>query len=351
MFGNTFGHLFRLTSFGESHGVGVGGVVDGCPPSIDLDESVLQRELDLRRPGSSPASTSRSEADKVKILSGVYQGKTTGTPIAFIVHNQDAKSADYDKLNDLFRPGHADYTYVAKFGHRDPRGGGRSSGRETIARVGGGAIAQALLSKEGIDMCAYTLELGGIAAEASDIAGSVERPYFAPNAKVIKKWDTLISNTVAAGDTLGGIVELIARNVPPGLGEPVFGKLDAMIAAGLMSVGAVKGVEIGAGFSCARMKGSEHNDQITPSGFMSNNAGGILGGISSGQDIVVRVAVKPIPSIAKLQDTINKKGEPSKLNIGGRHDICAIPRIVPVLKSMLALVLADAVLLQRRVEL
>lgn len=348
MFGNTFGHLFRLTSFGESHGVGVGGVVDGCPPDIDLDESILQIELDLRRPGASPASTTRSESDKVKILSGVYKGRTTGTPIAFLVHNQDAKSSDYEKLGDTFRPGHADYTYVAKFRHHDPRGGGRSSGRETIARVGGGAIAQALLRKNNIELCAYTVELGGIAAKKPDIAGSRERPYFSPDPGIIKKWNALVAATRAAGDTLGGIVEIVARNVPPGLGEPVFGKLDAMIAAGMMSVGAVKGVEIGSGFSCARMKGSEHNDPISPSGFMSNNAGGVLGGISSGQDIVVRAAVKPIPSIARPQDTINRKGEASRLTVGGRHDICAIPRIVPVLKGMLALVLADALLLHRR---
>ena len=348
MFGSTFGHLFRLTSFGESHGAKIGGIIDGCPSGLALDEAVLQKELDLRRPGGSAASTPRNEADAVSILSGVYKGLTTGTAIAFEVQNKDAHSADYDELANIFRPGHADYSYTAKYHHRDPRGGGRSSGRETIARVAGGAIAKTLLRRHGLVFNAYTLELGGIAAERTDVEGSAQRAYFAPNDDIIAQWDKLVADTIIEGDTIGGIVELVVHNVPPGLGEPVFGKLDAMIAAGLMSVGAVKGIEIGSGFACAKMKGSEHNDSLRATGFASNNAGGILGGISSGQDIVVRVAVKPIPSVGVEQKTLRRDGSEAIINIGGRHDICAIPRIVPVLKAMLALVLADALLMQKR---
>ncbi|SHN54379.1 chorismate synthase [Desulfovibrio litoralis] len=350
MFGSTFGHLFRLTTFGESHGVALGGVIDGCPSGIMLDENIIQTELDLRRPGTSLASTTRNEADRVEILSGVFNGMTMGTPIAFMVRNKDHKSDAYDNLKEIFRPGHADYTYTAKYHYRDHRGGGRSSGRETLSRVAGGAVAQAFLNTHDIKLQAYTVELGGIVAERIDISRSFERPYFSPDPNVLVKWNDLVTKTRGEGDSLGGVVEIVAKNVPPGLGEPVFAKLDAIIAAAIMSVGAVKGVEIGSGFAAARMKGSEHNDPITKDGFQGNNSGGILGGISSGQDIVVRAAIKPIPSISKEQETITRNGVKTSLKIEGRHDISAIPRIVPVLKAMLALSLADALLMQKRMS-
>jgi len=352
MIGSTFGTMFRLTSFGESHGSGIGGVVDGCPAGLALCEADIQKELDLRRPGgANPAGTTRRESDAVRLLSGIYAGKTTGTPIAFYIANENQKSADYDKVARLFRPGHADFTYQAKYGLRDPRGGGRSSGRETAARVAGGAIAQRLLASKGVSVHACTLAIGGITCECADIATAETRPYFAGDERVIPAWDERIRNVRALGDSLGGIVQIEAHNVPAGLGEPVFGKLDALLAAAIMSVGAVKGVEIGSGFQAAHMTGSEHNDALLPGGrFASNNAGGILGGISSGQDLLLRAAVKPIPSIAHEQKTVDIEGNPATITVGGRHDICAIPRIVPVLKAMTALVLADMILQQRRME-
>jgi chorismate synthase len=281
----------------------------------------------------------------------VYEGKTTGTPLAFYIANQDQRSADYGELARLFRPGHADFAYQAKYGLRDPRGGGRSSGRETAVRVAGGAIAQRLLASKGISVHACTLELGGLACECSEITDAGSHPYFAGDERIVPAWEERIKNVRALGDTLGGIVRIEAHGVPAGLGEPVFGKLDALLAAALMSVGAVKGVEIGAGFAAARMLGSEHNDALLPGGrFASNNAGGVLGGVSSGQILLLRAAVKPIPSIAKEQKTVDVEGNPAAITVGGRHDICAIPRIVPVLKAMTALVLADMALQQRRME-
>jgi chorismate synthase len=352
MIGSTFGAIFRLTTFGESHGPGLGGVVDGCPAGLALCEADIQKELDLRRPGAANlAGTARQESDTVRLLSGVYAGKTTGTPLAFFIANEDQRSADYSELARLFRPGHADFSYQAKYGLRDPRGGGRASGRETAARVAGGAIAQRLLAGNNISVHACTLEIGGIACECADIATAGTRPWFAGDARIIPAWEERIKNARALGDTLGGIVQIEAHGVPAGLGEPVFGKLDALLAAALMSVGAVKGVEVGSGFQAARMSGSEHNDALLPGGrFASNNAGGILGGISSGQDIFLRAAVKPIPAIAREQHTVDIEGNPAAITVGGRHDICAIPRIVPVLKAMAALVLADMMLQQRRME-
>lgn len=348
MSGNTFGRVFRLTTYGESHGVGLGGVVDGCPAGIPLYESFIQKELDLRRPGEGAASTARKEADGVKLLSGVFEGVTTGTPIAFHVANTDQRSRDYGDLAKLYRPGHADVTYDAKYGVRDYRGGGRSSGRETVSRVAGGAIAQMLLATQGISVRAFTVELGGVPAEIVDPDGAEKRPFFSPDADVVEAWETMVHDVRSEGDTLGGIVQIEAHDVPAGLGEPVFDKLDATLAHALMSVGAVKGVEVGVGFEAARLRGSENNDPLVPGGFFSNHAGGILGGISSGQTIILRAAVKPIPSIAQEQITVDKDGNPSPILVGGRHDICAIPRIVPVLKAMVALALADALLLQRR---
>lgn len=349
MSGSKFGEVFTLTTFGESHGAGLGGVIDGCPAGIPLDESIIQLELDKRKPGQGLiASTARKEADQVKIQSGVFEGKTTGTPIGFFVENTDQRSRDYSMIKDVFRPGHADFTYNAKYGVRDYRGGGRSSGRETVSRVAGGAIAQELLRAEGIAIYAYTVELGGIPAEVVDFEGAQDRPYFSPDPDAPAKWDELVKDVKADGDTLGGVVEVRAVSVPAGLGEPVFGKLDGRLAQALMSVGAVKGVEIGSGMEAARSRGSKNNDSITPDGFASNNAGGILGGISSGQDIVARAYVKPIPSISLEQETVTTTGDTAFINIAGRHDIAAIPRINPVLKSMMALTIADLLLLDRR---
>jgi len=348
MSGNTFGTLFRLTTFGESHGPALGGVVDGCPAGVPLIEPLIQAELDRRRPGQGPASTQRKESDRVRLLSGVFEGLTTGTPIGFVIENEDQRSRDYTAIKDLFRPGHADYSWQAKFGRRDYRGGGRASGRETVCRVAGGAMAQEMLRPEGIKVLAYTLELGGIATAALDPAGAQDRPFFAPSEDAPLAWTEKVKQARADGDSLGGIVEVRAKGVPAGLGEPVFDKLDARLAYALMGVGAVKAVEIGSGIAAARAFGSTNNDPITPAGFLSNNAGGVLGGVSSGQDIVVRAAVKPIPSIAQVQQTVTVHGDAAEIIVGGRHDVSAIPRIVPVLKAMVLLTLADFWLMQKR---
>jgi chorismate synthase len=350
MSGNTFGTLFNLSTFGESHGVGLGGMVDGCPPGLPLSEEIIQKELDRRKPGQGGlAATARKESDTVRLLSGVFEGATTGTPIGFVIMNEDQRSRDYSAIMDVYRPGHADLGYSAKFGRRDYRGGGRSSGRETVSRVAGGAIAQEFLRSQGISVSAATVEMGGIAAQGRDFAGAQERPFFSADADAVPIWEERVRAVKGAGDTLGGVVEIRATGVPAGLGEPVFDKLDARLAYALMGVGAVKGVEVGAGFAAARLLGSQNNDPMTPEGFLSNNAGGILGGMASGQELIVRVAVKPIPSIAQPQQTVSDTGEARSIIIGGRHDICAIPRIVPVLKAMMLLVLADFMLLQRRV--
>lgn len=349
MSGSTFGRIFTLTTFGESHGPGLGGVVDGCPSGIELSEEDIQRELDRRKPGQgSVASTSRKEPDTVKIYSGVFKGMTTGTPIGFVIENTNQRSHDYGEIQDVWRPGHADFGFDAKYGFRDYRGGGRSSGRETVSRVAGGAVALRFLETQGISLRAYTLELGGIAAKLTDIEGASERSYFSPDPAILEDWEALVCKTKEAGDTLGGIVQVEALGVPAGLGEPVFDKLDALLAHGAMSVGTVKGVEIGCGMDAARMRGSENNDAMDRRGYRSNNAGGILGGISNGMPIVMRTAIKPIPSVAKKQHTITRTGEEKVIQIGGRHDISAIPRVVPVLKSMMALVLADALVTQAR---
>ena len=352
MSGNTFGRVFRLTTYGESHGPGLGGVVDGCPAGIPLDEAVIQQELDRRKPGQGVAGTTRTESDTVRLLSGVFEGRTTGTPIGFHIANEDQRSRDYGKVKDLYRPGHADLSYDAKYGFRDYRGGGRSSGRETVSRVAGGAVAQELLKAAGVTVRAYTVELGSVPARIVDPAGAQERPFFSPDPEIIPVWEQRVREVKSQGDSLGGVVQVEASGVPAGLGEPVFHKLDAMLACALMGVGAVKGVEIGAGFQAARSLGSANNDPILPGQggptFGSNNAGGILGGVSSGQDLVIRAAVKPIPSIAKEQRSVDRSGNAVSLSVGGRHDVCAIPRIVPVLRAMVLLVLADAWCLQSR---
>ncbi len=349
MSGNTFGTILRLTTFGESHGPALGGVLDGCPAGLDLDEALIQAELDRRRPGSAGlAGTARKEADRVRLLSGVFEGRTTGTPIGFLIENTDQRSRDYDQLKDLFRPGHADFTFQAKFGLRDYRGGGRSSARETACRVAGGAIAQELLRSEGVSVLAYTVELGGVEAQVLDPEGAQGRAFFSPDPEAPARFEERIRQVKAQGDSLGGVVEVQVLGLPPGLGEPVFDKLDARLAYALMGVGAVKAVEIGAGCRAARSLGSRNNDPITPEGFLSNNAGGILGGISSGQPVLARAYVKPIPSIAVEQPTVTTGGQAASIQVGGRHDICAIPRIVPVLKAMTALACADLLLLDRR---
>jgi chorismate synthase len=325
---NTFGRNFRCTTFGESHGPGIGVVIDGCPARLPLSEQDIQPYLDRRRPGTSDLVSPRQEKDRVEILSGVFEGQTTGSPVALLVRNIDTLSSDYENLRDIFRPGHADYTYQAKYGIRDHRGGGRSSGRETVARVAAGAVALKYLGRYGITVQGKALEIHGKADPAA--------------------MEEEIRRARAEGDSVGGIVEIVAQGCPPGLGDPVFGKLDGAIAGALMGIGAVKGVEIGEGFAAARMCGSEHNDQMDASSFLSNHAGGILGGISTGQDIVVRIAVKPTPSIARPQKTRSVSGETAEISIKGRHDPCIVPRIIPVAEAMLALVLIDAFLEQQK---
>lgn len=349
--GNTFGTLFKLTTFGESHGVGLGGVVDGCPAGVALDEAAVQAELDKRKPGQGGiAATTRKESDTVKLLSGVFEGATTGTSIGFVIYNENQRSKDYEHLRHVYRPGHGDVTYQAKYGVRDHRGGGRSSGRETVSRVAGGAVALAVLRAAGIGVHAYTVELGSIPARRQDVEGAAERPFFSPDPDAVDAWTERVKELKGRGETLGGVVEIRATGVPAGLGEPVFDKLDARLAYACMSVGAVKGVEIGSGFEAARSLGGANNDPLTPDGpggFATNNAGGVLAGISSGQEVVVRCAVKPIPSIAREQNTVNSSGQPATITIGGRHDISAIPRVVPVLRAMVALTLADFWVMQR----
>lgn len=347
MSGDSFGRLFRVTTFGESHGPGLGGVVEGCPPGIPLTEEIIQKEMDRRKPGQGPASTRRKESDRVVILSGVFEGRTTGTAIGFYIANEDQRSRDYSRIRDIYRPGHGDITYEAKYGIRDYRGGGRSSGRETVSRVAAGAVAQAFLNKMGIDVLAYAIELGGLKADFKSRDEIFNNAFACPDPAVVPSWEGLVNECKKEGDSLGGVVEIVAQNVPAGLGEPVFDKLDARLAYALMGVGAVKGVEIGRGFEAASLKGSENNDCLTKDGFVSNNAGGILAGISSGQPVIARAAIKPIPSIARIQKTITSKGLDTEISIGGRHDISAIPRIVPVLKAMFMLVLADMYLLHR----
>jgi chorismate synthase len=354
--GNTFGQLFRLTTWGESHGPAVGCVVDGCPAGLALAEADVQRDLDRRRVGQSRVSSARQEADKVQILSGVFEGRTTGTPISMLVWNTDAKSSHYDAIKDLYRPGHADFTWDAKYGFRDWRGGGRSSARETIGRVAGGAVARLLLARAGIQVIGWTAQLGDLRAQAID-EDEIERNIMrCPDAAVAEAMVARVDAARRSLDSLGGIVEVRARSVPAGLGEPVFDKLDAAIAHAMMSIPAVKGVEIGDGFGVALARGSENNDPFTrhPDGRIgttTNHAGGILGGMSSGEEIVVRIAAKPPASIAQPQPTVDRSGEASTIEVHGRHDPTVLPRLVPVAEAMLALVLADHLLRQRMARL
>jgi chorismate synthase len=343
---SSIGRLFTITTWGESHGPAVGVVLDGVPPGLALEAAVIQRDLDRRRPGQSSITTQRNEADQVEILSGLYEGVTTGTPICLLVRNTDAKSRDYDALKDVFRPGHADFTYAAKYGVRDHRGSGRASGRETLGRVAAGAVAKALLATRGVSIVGGTVAVADVVAERRDWDVAETNPVRCPDAEAAVHMIAAIEAARAGLDSVGGVVEVVARGVPAGWGDPTMDKLDAAIAAALLSIPALKGVEIGSGFAATRLRGSQSNDAMGPGGFLTNHAGGILGGISTGQDVVARVAVKPASSIARAQDTVNTKGEAVTVKVEGRHDPCICPRVVPVAEAMLALALADAFLRQ-----
>ena len=341
--GNTFGRIFRVTTWGESHGPALGAVVDGCPSGIPLSVEDIQKDLDRRKPGGA-LTTPRRESDRAELLSGVFEGLTTGTPISLLIRNLDVRSNDYERISNLYRPGHADRTYEQKYGIRDWRGGGRSSARETAARVAAGAVARRFLKTVGITVKAFTQSLAGIHCTGIDMDEIDRNRLYCPDATCVSLMEQRLAEIKKTGDSAGGIVEIRAYGCPPGLGEPVFDKLDARLASALMSIGAVKGVEVGAGFAVSEMLGSRNNDPITPEGYASNNAGGILGGLSTGMEIVMRAAVKPIPSIAIPQETVDRSGKVSFIETRGRHDISPIPRIVPVCEAMVLLVLADFVL-------
>ena len=347
MAGNSFGTLLRIATWGESHGEALGVVIDGCPPRMELSNEDIQKELDRRRPGQGKGSSPRKEKDRVEILSGVFEGKTTGTPISLLIRNEDVDSSPYEQWKEVFRPGQGDFTYQAKYGIRDYRGGGRASARETAGRVAAGAVAKKILEKERIEIISYTLEFAGIRAGKVDLEEIKRNALRCPDRNAAMTMEKKIEEVKLQGDSLGGIVEVLVRGCPPGLGEPVFDKLEADFAKALMSIGAVRGVEIGAGFKVARMLGSQCNDPIGPKGFEKNDAGGILGGISNGADIVMRVAVKPIPSISLEQRTVDQAMRPVSLKIKGRHDVSAIPRINFVCEAMVAIVLADHLLRQK----
>ena len=348
MSGNTLGKVFCVTSFGESHGPAIGCVVDGCPPGLELSEADIQPELDRRKPGTSRHVTQRREEDSVEILSGVFEGRTTGTPIALLIRNTDAKSKDYSKIKDMFRPGHADYTYLQKYGIRDYRGGGRQSARETAVRVAAAAIAKKWLGrKHGIVVRGYMAQLGPIEIPFKSWEAVHANPFFAPNAEIVPQLEAFMDQLRKSGDSCGARITAFAHGVPVGWGEPVYDKLDADLAYNMMSINAVKGVEIGAGFRVVTQKGTEHSDEMTPQGFLSNNAGGILGGISTGQDIVVNVAVKPTSSIRLARRTIDRAGNPTKIETHGRHDPCVGIRATPICEAMLALTLMDHALRHR----
>jgi chorismate synthase len=348
MAGNSIGQHFRVTTFGESHGLALGCIVDGCPPGLELSEADLQGDLDRRRPGTSRYTTARREADEVKILSGVFEGQTTGTSIGLMIENTDQRSKDYSEIKDKFRPGHADYTYHQKYGVRDYRGGGRSSARETAMRVAAGAVAKKYLKQEfGVEVRAYLSQMGEVSIDKVDWSEIENNPFFCPDVDKVDEFDQLIRDLKKQGDSIGAKLTVVATKVPVGLGEPIFDRLDADIAHALMSINAVKGVEIGDGFEVANQKGSQHRDELTPQGFKSNHAGGILGGISTGQDIVASIALKPTSSITVPGETITKQGESTELITKGRHDPCVGIRAVPIAEAMLAIVLLDHLLRHR----
>ena len=351
---NTFGEIFRLTTFGESHGPAIGGVIDGMPAGISIDLGVVQRELDRRRPGQSALTTPRKESDRVEILSGLFEGKTTGTPIGFIIRNENQHSADYDNLRDVFRPSHADYTYYNKYGIRDHRGGGRASARETAARCVAGAFAKIALQTQGIDVKAYTSQVGGIALPGTykdyDLNAIESNAVRCPDAATAEKMADLIKSVKAEGDTIGGIITGVITGVPVGLGEPAFGKLHAALGAAMLSINAAKGFDYGSGFEGVAQRGSEQNDQFVADGeghvhTLTNNSGGIQGGISNGEDIYFRVAFKPVATLLREQATIDKEGHAATVKARGRHDACVLPRAVPVVESMAAMTLLDYLLL------
>ena len=348
MSGNSFGKLFTVTSFGESHGPALGCIIDGCPPGLELSEADMQRDLDRRKPGTSRHTTQRREADEVRILSGVFEGKTTGTPIGLVIENTDQRSKDYSKIMDRFRPGHADYTYQQKYGIRDYRGGGRSSARETAMRVAAGAIAKKYLQQHfDISIRGYLSQLGPIIVNAVDWDVVETNPFFCPDASKISTMEQYMNQLRKSGDSIGAKITVVATGVMPGLGEPIFDRLDAEVASAMMGINAVKGVEIGAGFSAIDQRGSEHRDELTPDGFTSNNAGGILGGISTGQDIIVHLALKPTSSVLIAGDTIDTEGKAAEVVTTGRHDPCVGIRATPIAESMLAIVLMDHLLRHR----
>ena len=348
MAGNTFGRLFSVTSFGESHGPAIGCVVDGCPPGLVLSAEDIQKDLDRRKPGTSRHVTQRQESDTVEILSGVFEGKTTGTPIALLIRNEDARSKDYGNLIDTFRPGHADYTYWQKYGIRDYRGGGRASARETAVRVAAAAIARKwLYETNGIVIRGYLSQLGTHEVPFKNWDAVAENPFFAANAEVVAKLESFMDELRKSGDSVGARITTVAEHVPVGWGAPVYAKLDSDLAAAMMSINAVKGVEIGAGFASVVQRGSEHGDELTPDGFLSNNAGGILGGISTGQDIVVTIGIKPTSSIRIPRRSIDKSGKAVVVETTGRHDPCVGIRATPIAEAMMALVLMDHALLHR----
>jgi len=348
MSGNTFGKLFTVTSFGESHGLGLGAIIDGCPPGLELSEADLQDDLDRRRPGTSRYTTARREADQVKIMSGVFEGKTTGTPIGLLIENTDQRSKDYGDIAQSFRPGHADYTYWQKYGIRDYRGGGRSSARETAMRVAAGAVAKKFLKQKfGMEVQGCVTQIGDVCATKIDWDIVENNPFFFPDATKLDALDELLRGIIREKDSIGAKVMVRATNVPVGLGEPIFDRMDADIAHALMGINAVKGVEVGDGFAVVNQKGSEHRDELTPEGFASNHSGGILGGISSGQNIVANIAMKPTSSIGVSGKTIDLSGQPTDLITKGRHDPCVGIRAVPIAEAMLALTLMDHFLRHR----
>ncbi len=348
MSGNTFGTLYCVTSFGESHGPAYGGVVDGCPPGLSLSNEDIQVELNRRKPGTSRHVTQRRESDAVEILSGVYEGRTTGTAIGFLIRNEDQRSKDYSEIAEKFRPGHADYTYTQKYGERDPRGGGRASARETVVRVAAGAIAKKWLKERyGVSIRGYLAQLGPRQIAFEDWKFVDQNPFFAPSSKLAAELEKFMDELRESGDSVGARVNVVAQGVPVGWGEPVYGRLDADIAGAMMSINAVKGVEIGAGFACVAQKGSEHGDEMTPQGFLSNNNGGVLGGISTGQDITVSIGLKPTSSIRLPRRTIDRRGAATNIETRGRHDPCVGIRATPIAEAMLACVLMDHALRHR----
>ncbi len=352
MAGNSFGRFFRITTWGESHGAAVGVVLDGCPAGLEISPADIQYELDRRRPGQSRITTQRKEADHVEILSGVFEGKTLGTPISMMVKNTDAISRSYEDIKDVYRPGHADFTYDEKYGRRDYRGGGRSSARETVGRVAAAAVAKKILNARGVTTTGYVRQIGDVTASDIDLARVEQNPVRCPDPAAARKMIDLIESVRKQGDSIGGTVEVVSRGIPSGLGDPVFNKVDADLARALMSIGGIRGFEVGMGFGVVKKKGSEVNDLMYRKrdgtlGFRTNNSGGLLGGITNGEDLVVRIAIKPTSSISKVQHTVDKEGGSRELQVKGRHDPCLCPRAVPIAEAMVNLVLADHLLISK----